>query len=1190
MEENKDIITTGLQESLQPQRIPKDHKAYQSVRDIEKRIRLGDATNIALTGPYGSGKSSILISLKSDYPQYKYLNISLATLQPLQDKTEKVPDNNEIENKEDSITKENLDRLIEYSILQQLVYREKQETLPDSRLKRIFHLSKTKVKRITWATLGALAALIILFEPSFLRVEWICELLGNNWLNYIGDTVSLLYLIGFGYMGIQMIVPALGYSRLNKLNLKNGEIEIVKNTSIFNKHLDEILYFFEKTQYEVVILEDLDRFESTEIFLKLRELNLLLNESNVIGRKIFFVYAVRDDMFHDADRVKCFDYITTVIPVINRSNAKSQLKEELAKRGVTEIRDVHLKELGFFLHDMRLLKNITNEYVQYRNKLSKGISCEKLLAMIIYKNYFPKDFADLHDCKGIVYQLINLKEEFVAEKIAAVEAENMQKQEQAERHKKERHLKETELRRIYVDAYRDSIGNYVQRLKVGDNLYDLNAIAVSEKVFNQLISNPNVSYSYIETSNNYNRGQLQQASVNLPFSNIEKAVDPTISYLKRLESLRLGFEECEFDESVEIRKEDVRAWPLSQIMREIDYQANPRYAELQVPKLIEYLVVKSYIDENYYDYISYFYGNFIDAHDWEFVLDVKCGRSNPYDYMVGNAEACLAEIPSTVFRTNAILNLGLVDYLAEHQNEKKCAMRLAVALRTAVENKKYDFLRVYFKQGRQQDIVFTTLFDKHKNLWEVFEQYEDDQNLLKLIWYKYAEQTLSCADSRAWLSQHFAFITDHLLDVTEKQWCGLIQNNDYSFAELNGVSNDILKTIADRNTYSLNRKNIEILVSCLLDMNCESVSYRLVCETEHQQLIARVESGLGVCMDSVFAAPESGKETIDAIVGILYSVNATEEEKIAYLSKQQQKINLDVVESIELKQLALRCNVVEPTWGNVIHYMNNVSGHVLDMELKRFIEHYANELSRLKTPQDSNDDERMLVRQLIKTDSLSFDTFNKILDQFVRWNFTGVPIIEERRIILLLNKNMIHYKEENTKDLLENFSAETVVAYLMKNKRDFIAHPDAITYDADLALAIMRSDFTVREKALIIPHFTKDILNTDLSDNIVLVLAEQEIKLDVEFLLQVMALSNNTEDKITVLNYTLDNDDLDDETITSLIKTLPGKYKEMAEKGKKPEIPYNVKTIKLLRILKKYDYISSYTESKRGIRVNTKLK
>ncbi len=65
------------QESLQPKRLdPKQDKAYQSVLDIAECLQTGDATNIALTVPYGSGKSSILISLKDDYPQYEYLNIS----------------------------------------------------------------------------------------------------------------------------------------------------------------------------------------------------------------------------------------------------------------------------------------------------------------------------------------------------------------------------------------------------------------------------------------------------------------------------------------------------------------------------------------------------------------------------------------------------------------------------------------------------------------------------------------------------------------------------------------------------------------------------------------------------------------------------------------------------------------------------------------------------------------------------------------------------------------------------------------------------------------------------------------------------------------------------------------------------------------------------------------------------------
>lgn len=104
------------------------------------------------------------------------------------------------------------------------------------------------------------------------------------------------------------------------------------------------------------------------------------------------------------------------------------------------------------------------------------------------------------------------------------------------------------------------------------------------------------------------------------------------------------------------------------------------------------------------------------------------------------------------------------------------------------------------------------------------------------------------------------------------------------------------------------------------------------------------------------------------------------------------------------------------------------------------------------------------------------------------------------------------------------------------------------------------------------------------------VLRAHEISLDVNFLLKVMSLSDRTDDKIIVLNHKLENNSFGEDVTTSLIKTLPGKYKEMAEKGKKPEIPNNGESWRLVKVLKEKDYISSYSETKNGIRVNTKWK
>lgn len=68
--------------------------------------------------------------------------------------------------------------------------------------------------------------------------------------------------------------------------------------------------------------------------------------------------------------------------------------------------------MAFFIQDMRILTNIVNEFSQYKEKLTeKGqkLNLTKLLAMIVYKNYHPKDFAMLHRREGKVYSCIKAK-------------------------------------------------------------------------------------------------------------------------------------------------------------------------------------------------------------------------------------------------------------------------------------------------------------------------------------------------------------------------------------------------------------------------------------------------------------------------------------------------------------------------------------------------------------------------------------------------------------------------------------------------------------------------------------------------------------------------------------------------------------------------------------------------------------
>ena len=92
-----------------------------------------DVNNIAITGPYGSGKSSFIQSFKEKNAEWSYLTISLATFKNTKDKeTKTIPDDKQETNENSELYQD-----IERSILQQLFYKEKTKKLQFSRFRRI---------------------------------------------------------------------------------------------------------------------------------------------------------------------------------------------------------------------------------------------------------------------------------------------------------------------------------------------------------------------------------------------------------------------------------------------------------------------------------------------------------------------------------------------------------------------------------------------------------------------------------------------------------------------------------------------------------------------------------------------------------------------------------------------------------------------------------------------------------------------------------------------------------------------------------------------------------------------------------------------------------------------------------------------------------------------------------------------
>ena len=81
-----------------------------------------------------------------------------------------------------------------------------------------------------------------------------------------------------------------------------------------------------------------------------------------------------------------------------------------------------LRKSTFFIDDMRVLKNISNEFKVYYKMMDIKVNINKMMAIIMYKNLFPQDFSELRTRSGYVYRVFKNKDN-----IADIEIEKYKK-------------------------------------------------------------------------------------------------------------------------------------------------------------------------------------------------------------------------------------------------------------------------------------------------------------------------------------------------------------------------------------------------------------------------------------------------------------------------------------------------------------------------------------------------------------------------------------------------------------------------------------------------------------------------------------------------------------------------------------------------------------------------------------------
>ncbi|MEJ5280494.1 hypothetical protein WH299_14590 [Pseudomonas sp. MYb541] len=370
--------------------------------------------NIALTGGYGAGKSSVIRTFFDRHPAYKHVLISLATF------TKESPAGCE--------TDPDLMSRIEETIVQQLLYAVPAKKLPKTRLKRIVQASNSSIALHTVFFALLIVSVLRMYLPSVnmlpkIDPAWLVPALMRlpDWIALAVAGASSLYIL-------HSVLMYLSLFSIDGLTLKGGKLEATHHGSVLHKHVDEIIYCFERSDIDVVVIEDLDRFGIQDVFFRLREINFTIRQSPQIKRPVYFIYAIRDELFSVGEKTKFFDLVIPVIPVVSSENSGEKMMDLLGaerfKPVIGRLDRELIETVCEYIDEMRLIKNIVNEFDIFSSLLGdRGVvlDANKLFAMVVVRNLYPEAFAELIKRSGDIYSIFTAFPTWRAEQVRSIE-------------------------------------------------------------------------------------------------------------------------------------------------------------------------------------------------------------------------------------------------------------------------------------------------------------------------------------------------------------------------------------------------------------------------------------------------------------------------------------------------------------------------------------------------------------------------------------------------------------------------------------------------------------------------------------------------------------------------------------------------------------------------------------------------
>lgn len=1095
--------------SLIPREEEKNEVYFKS---LDKVLNSKGVNNIALSGTYGSGKSTIIKSFEKENNwrgDYKFLNISLATFKS----KEKISNNKEDTglnkiNSTNDTTKEPKNNLldidikeIEKSILQQMFYKVDYNNIPNSRFKRILTIKYIKTK--TFVMFLWLLSFIKLFKPDeFKKLFSFADIskLENDY--YLNEGSSIIFIAGVLYC-IFLLIRLFPRIKLQKLSLQSPEINLNDENSeqsIMNKHLDEIIYFFESTKYNIVVIEDLDRFKNPEIFIKLREINELLNKCNQINKKreIKFIYAIRDNIFKDEERTKFFDAFIPVIPVINSSNSYSKIEELINESGINIFNDEELEkeenkskvylskrfvqDISIFIHDMRLLKNIFNEFITYKRLLSDSkdenkkinLSYDKLFAMSIYKNYNPSDFAKLHKNKGMVYKAFNKDDLKVRLKdvIDKIQQEITTCQNDIKDYEKnlktEMQLGIKELRAVYIQQF----FKYVESNDYGIGfIYD----DKNEKIYlNRLLEDDSFNkFKELSSINyyNYNRDRIDSRK---SFKDLEDEVNSNLTYNQRIDIIKNKYKD-EIDalklKILELKEKinNINQNTLQNLV--LKYDAKLVLGEkLYQNKVLSYLIRYGHIDETYHNYISFYYKGGKSINDINFIENLKSNKpALSFSLKLKEIEEVIEYLNEEEFKKESILNFDLCANLLSKNTELE-KKYLSIKLGFILDEFRFDFIDEfieYLNESSDTKLIKKFLIkicDINTSFWKIVNDNLDEKKkeeyliyLLnnvenqKLINLNINDSLTTYFNEREELSKIIEGLTINISIFHE-----LLKSLNVKFIKLNDVSENnnpkTFNTIGIHMLYKINMfwisKFLQVSENDLYEKN-----YTLITK-QVNAFSNNIVQNINEYIQNVYTQIQNANEDEEAVLKLLDNEQITRENVQVFLT-----VNTTLISNL----MEVHCD-----YWSMLNENKRIFPNISNLNQLFIEEDYIKRENFIKFMKDNNNFDKIffkkypkgftkLIEFLINSKDIELKEFKQIIDNSSEeFNYKDLGNISEEKLDYII-ENKMKVNSENYSYLVEKGTKEQALSLLEQDRENICSNIQNFEVDRDSIYEIVKN-------------------------------------------------------------------------------------------------------------------------------------